>query len=78
MDGYDGYQDGNDWIKHCFQCNRYYKYVSGHWDELYSMACKDCVEATEKVRRNQAAAERQARIKYIQDGYECLIPPQTH
>jgi hypothetical protein len=74
----DAYQDGYDWIKHCFVCDGYFIYNAISWDSLYSHACRSCQQLAESARRNLEASDRAARIQYIQDGYERLIPPQTH
>ena len=74
----DAYQDGYDWIKHCFICDGYYTYDATHWSSLHADACRSCVSLSEEARRNLEAQERAERIQYVQDGYVLLMPPQTH
>lgn len=74
----DGYQDGYDWIKHCFVCDGYYTYDARCWSSLHANACRSDEELAEEAARNLAAHARAERIQYVQDGYVLLMPPQTH
>ena len=72
----DGYQDGYDWIKWCFNCEKHYVFADGVFESYEDCWCQECVRADIASRAAEAAVVYSQMCQDVQAGLCGYGPPE--